>query len=96
MTVQRKRRSAKFKFEVALAAVNGTKSVNEIASENGLHPSQVSQWKQQLLVQGAGLFRTGPDRQQREQDSREAALYEQIGRLKMELDWLKKKVGELD
>ena len=93
MSVQRKRRSAKFKFEVALAAANGTKTVNEIASENGLHPSQVSQWKRQLLDEGAELFRAGPDRGQRAQAMQEAELYEQIGRLKMELDWLKKKVG---
>jgi putative transposase len=94
MAEQRKRRSAKFKFEIALAAIQETKTVNEIASENGLHPSQVSQWKRQLLSQGAALFRAGPDRGQREQESREAELYEQIGRLKMELDWLKKKVGD--
>jgi putative transposase len=93
MAEQRKRRSAKFKFEIALEAMMESKTVNEIASENGLHPSQVSQWKRQLLEQGPGVFRTGPDQAQREQEIREAELYEQIGRLKMELDWLKKKVG---
>jgi putative transposase len=88
MADQRKRRSAKFKFEVALEALMETKTVNEIASAKGLHPSQVSQWKRQLLAEGAEVFRSGPDRGQRAQEIREAELYEQIGRLKMALDWL--------
>ena len=96
MSVKRKRRSAKFKFEVALAAASGTKTVNEIAAEAGLHPSQVSQWKKQLMSEGATLFGTGPQRQQQAQLDREADLYEQIGRLKMALEWLKKKANGID
>ena len=93
MSLKRKRHNAKYKFEVALEAAKGQKTVAELASEHQLHPSQISQWKRQLLDEGEQLFRTGSSRQQREQAMLETELYEQIGRLKMELEWLKKKVG---
>jgi transposase-like protein len=92
VSIQRKRRTAKFKFEVALEAAKGQKTVAELASEHQLHPSQISQWKRQLMDDGEQLFRNGSSRQQREQAALETDLYEQIGRLKMELEWLKKKV----
>ena len=92
MSLKRKRRTAKFKFEVALEAAKGHKTVAELASEHQLHPSQISQWKRQLLDDGEQLFRNDTSRQQREQAALETDLYEQIGRLKMELEWLKKKV----
>lgn len=87
-----KRHSAQFKFKVALEAAKGTRTLNELAGEYGLHPSQISEWKQQLLTEGPSVFSTNTTRQQREQEARQAELYEQIGRLKMELEWLKKKV----
>jgi transposase-like protein len=86
------RHSAQFKFKVALEAARGTKTLNELASEYKLHPSQISAWKQQLLTEGPNVFGTNTARQQREQEALKAELYEQIGRLKMELEWLKKKV----
>jgi transposase-like protein len=92
VSLKRKRRTAKYKFEVALEAAKGQKTVAELASEHQLHPSQISQWKRQLLEEGEQLFRPGSSRQQREQALLETDLYEQIGRLKMELEWLKKKV----
>ena len=67
------------------------KTINQLASEHQLHPSQISQWKKQLLEQGSDIFAATPTKQQREQNDRESSLYEQIGRLNMELDWLKKK-----
>jgi putative transposase len=87
-----KRHSAQFKFKVALEAAKGTRTLNELAGEYGLHPSQISEWKQQLLAEGPSVFSTHTTRQQREQEALQAELYEQIGRLKMELEWLKKKV----
>ena len=63
-----------------------------IASEYQLNPGQVSQWKRQLQGQGATIFQNGKSDQQ-DQEKKEAELYEQIGRLKMELEWLKKKAG---
>jgi transposase-like protein len=90
---KRRRYSAEFKFKVALEAAKGTKTIGEIASDTGVHPNQIGQWKRQLLEDGVDLFRPTNARQQREQEKLEADLYEQIGRLKMELEWLKKKVA---
>ena len=91
----RKRRqfSSQFKFTVALEAVKGLKTVNEIASEYNVHPTQVGTWKRQLLAEGPGVFDGHADRNLQEQAARETELYEQIGRLKMELEWLKKKAA---
>ncbi|MBI1742883.1 IS3 family transposase [Candidatus Acetothermia bacterium] len=86
--------SALFKFQVALAAARGDKTINELASEHGVHPNQVSQWKQHLLEEGATVFARGTQRHQREQEEQETELFEQIGRLKMELEWLKKKLPD--
>ena len=91
---KRKRRSAQFKFQVALEAAKGTKTINELASQYEVHPSQISEWKSQLLKDGASVFSTTTARQQREQKAPQAELYEQIERLKMELEWLKKKAAE--
>jgi putative transposase len=90
--VSKKRRqySTQYKFQVALEAANGNKTLSELSSETGVHPNQISSWKRQLLEDGAELFQrkgTGNEHAQAEQ---EAELYEQIGRLKMELEWLKK------
>jgi putative transposase len=90
---KRKQHSAQFKFKVALEAAKGTKTLSQLASEHELHASQISEWKGRLLKQGASLFSTTTARQQREQEARVAELYEQIGRLQMELEWLKKKAA---
>jgi len=92
MTVKRQKRSGSYKFKVALEAMQGLKTVNQIASEYQVSPSQVSEWKKELQSQGASLFEAKGARREGEQEQREAELYEQIGRLKMELEWLKKKV----
>jgi len=94
MSQKRQRRSADFKFKVALEAAKGLKTLNELASAYGVHPNQISQWKQQLLKSGAGLFSSQSARQRQEQEMLQSELYEQIGRLKMELEWLKKKAAE--
>lgn len=93
MSRKRRQHSQQFKFKVALEASKGQKTLNELASAYNLHPNQISTWKKQLLEEGAGVFSRNGGRQQREQAAREAELYEQIGRLKMELEWLKKKVA---
>ena len=90
---KRRRHNARFKFKVALEASKGTKTVNQLASEFELHPSQISEWKHRLLDEGSGVFKTCAGRKQREDEAIQAELYEQIGRLKMELEWLKKKVA---
>ena len=88
-----KRHSAQFKFKVALEAAKGSRTLAELASEYGLHPSQISEWKGQLINEGPSVFSTTTGRQLEEQKAVQAELYEQIGRLKMELEWLKKKVA---
>jgi transposase-like protein len=93
MAKQRRRHSAEFKFKVALEATKGQRTINEIASELGVHPNQVSTWKQELLQAGDAVFRQPASQDQREQEALQAKLYEQIGRLKMDLEWLKKKAA---
>ena len=93
MSKKRRQFTADFKFKVALEAAKGTKTISELSSESGVHPNQISQWKRQLLDEGAELFKKNAAKQQREQEQVEAELYEQIGRLKMELEWLKKKAN---
>lgn len=88
-----KRHSAQFKFKVALEAAKEVKTLSQLASECGLHPSQISEWKHRLLDEGASIFSAPSARQRQEQEALQAQLYEQIGRLKMELEWLKKKAA---
>ena len=95
MNTTRRRHSAESKFRVALEAAKGQQTTSELASEFAVHPNQISTWKRELLEGGAGLFASngGRDRQEREQEALQAGLYEQIGRLKVELEWLKKKAA---
>ena len=96
MTDKRKQYSNQFKFKVALEAVKGLNTINEIASDYRVHPSQVKSWKKQLLMEGPTVFGQNAVRQGQEQAARETELYEQIGRLKMELEWLKKKAAQFE
>lgn len=93
MAIKRKRRNAQFKFEVALEAAKGLQTSSQIASEREVHPNQIGQWKKQLLDEGASIFSNKNILNEKKQSERETALYEQIGRLKMELEWLKKKAA---
>ncbi len=95
MGKKRSRPAPSFKAKVALAAVRGDKTTAELASKFRVHTSQVTAWKKQLLEQAAGLFEDGRRRRQDESSPQEEELYEQIGRLKMEVEWLKKKSAEL-
>ena len=74
-------------------SAKGTKTLSELAGQYELHPSQISEWKSQLLKEGSSVFSTATARQQKEQEALQADLYEQIGRLQMELEWLKKKAA---
>jgi transposase len=90
---KRKNFTADFKAKVALEALRGIKTVNEIAQEYMVHPSQVGLWKKELQSQAQSLFsgKRGPEPV--DQCASQDRLYSEIGRLKMELDWLKKKSG---
>lgn len=92
MAKKRQARSAKFKFKVALEAVKELKTVSQIASEYQVSPGQVSKWKKQLQSQGTTVFETRADPSQAQHEKKEAELYEQIGRLKMDIEWLQKKL----
>lgn len=94
MTKKRRQYTANFKFKIALEAIGETKTINEIASEYGVHPTVVRNWKKQLMSEGADVFQRTTKRKAPEPGVNEAELYEQIGRLKMELEWLKKKAEQ--
>ena len=95
--MSRKRRifGASFKAKVALAAVRGDKTTAEMASKFGVHANQISSWKKQLLEGASTLFVDGRHRKKDEASAEEEELYEQIGRSKMEAEWLKKKAAQL-
>ena len=78
------------KFKVALEAAKGSKTLAELSSDTGVHANQIGLWKTHLLDEGANLFQRNAAQSARELQQQEAELYEQIGRLKMELEWLKK------
>jgi putative transposase len=96
--MSRKRRSfsAAYKAKVALAAAKGDKTLSELASQYGVYPNQISAWKKQLLDQLPELFEDGRKRRESDGEVERAQLYEEIGRLKVELDWLKKKAAQWD
>ena len=85
--------SAELKAKIGLEAIRGTKTLNEIAQEYGVHPVQVGQYKKQILTQAGNLFdgKRGPKPVDEHAESER--LYSEIGKLKMQLDWLKKKSG---
>lgn len=91
----RRRFDAKFKSRVALEAVRGLKAISEIAKQFKVHPNQVTLWKKQLLEGAEGVFEGSVSSGKKPEGEPESAeLYEQIGRMKVELEWLKKKVAE--
>jgi putative transposase len=94
MSKKRRRFSSEFKFRVALEAAKGQQTIGELASKHNVHPNQISQWKRQLLDDGAEVFSRNGSKEQTGLEVAQAELYEQIGRLKMELEWLKKKAAQ--
>jgi len=94
MKQQRRTHSPEFKTKVALEALKERKTVSEIASEYQVHSNQVTAWKAQLLENMSSVFADGRKSKQ-EEENKEARLYQQIGQLQVELDWLKKKSKEL-
>ena len=85
--------TGEFKAKVALEAIRGIKTVNEIGQEFGVHPTQVSMWKKELQEQASSLFDAKRGPKPADPSASPERLYSEIGRLKMELDWLKKKSG---
>jgi transposase-like protein len=92
MAVKRKTHTAAFKAQVALAAIKGDRTINELASHFGVHPTLIHGWKKQLLAGAEAAFAVGTTSAGPAED-KTPELYEQIGRLKVELDWVKKKAA---
>ncbi len=90
---KRRRHSAEFKVKVVLAALREDKTQSQLASEFGIHPLQITAWKKQAVETMPEGFGARRERTAAEQAELERRLYEKIGRLETELDWLKKKVG---
>jgi len=90
---KRRNHSAQFKVKVSLAAAKGQKTIAELAKEYQVHPTQIVQWKKQLMDSLPEIFSVRRKKEQQEQEVLTNELYQQIGQLKVELDWLKKKSG---
>ena len=93
MAGTRKRYSAAFKARVALEAAKQSRTLAELSKAFQVHPVQISQWKKQLLDGAESLFRDGRRRDRDDHEAIQAELYERIGRLNMEVEWLKKSVA---
>ena len=94
MGAKRKVHSDEFKAKVAMEAAKGVRTLSELSSMFSIHPTVISHWKRQLLESGADVFGQNGAKEQRDQPAVEVELYEQIGRLKMELEWVKKKSAQ--
>ena len=92
MVKKRRRHSAAYKLRIVLEAVEGSKTIGQLAREHEIHANLIRAWKRQLPEDGPSVFASNSERKQREQEAR---LHEQIGRLKVELKWLKDKVARL-
>jgi transposase len=93
MAGKRNRHTAAFKAQVALAALKGDRTVNELAAHFGVHPTMIHAWKKQLHQGAETIFASGVKADGGDAEARQAELYEQIGRLQMELAWVKKKAA---
>jgi len=93
MRRQRRQYSADWKAKVALEAIKGQRTVQEIASHYEVHPTLVTHWKKQLLEGAAEIFSNGKRAAGEADEELKAELYQQIGKLQVEVDWLKKKSG---
>ena len=91
----RRHYDSRFKAQVALEAIKNQQTISEIASDYGVHPNQISKWKKKLLDEVPEIFSSKREKRQQDNEALQDELYKQICQLKVELDWLKKKVGLL-
>ncbi len=96
MKGKRRQHSAELKSKVALAAIRGVSTVQEIAGKYEVHPTLVAKWKKEALAGLPDVFSNGASKRDASEERLRERLYEQIGRLKVENDWLKKKAGPFD
>lgn len=96
MAKTRKRYSPEFKLKAVLKVLKGDKTATQLAGELEVHPLVLSEWKKHFMKDGSQIFERGKKRSKNNEEEKEKGeLFEQIGRLKMELEWLKKKLGAL-
>ena len=95
MAKKRRTFTPEFKTKVALEALKEQMTLGQLASKYDVHPVQISKWKKHLRENLVDVFRTTHQRERQQQEELQSELYEQIGRLKMELDWLKKKMESI-
>ena len=93
MATQRNNYGAAFKARVALEALKGHQTINELVSHFGVHPTQINTWKKHLQTELPQIFSHRRAKREQDHEALQAQLYQQIGQLKVELDWLKKKSG---
>jgi len=93
MNGKRKQYSNKFKARVALEAIKGDKTIAELSSMYGIHTSQIMKWKKKVLENIPEIFSNKREDSEKGAEEIQDELYKQIGQLKVELDWLKKKSG---
>ena len=91
--MQRKVYDSKFKATVVLKALSGEMTAAELAKRYSIHPLVITKWKKHAVDLLPSLFTRNPEREQEDREKRESALFQQIGQLQYELDWLKKKTG---
>ena len=92
MGTKRRSFTDRFKAKVALDAVKGIKTLAELATEYQVHPNQISEWKKRLIESSPNLFAKSKSSSCRTEEELTAPVYDEIGRLKMDLKWLKKKL----
>jgi len=95
MSKKRINRSKELKFKVALEAIKGEKQLSELAAQYNVHPNQISQWKKQLLENGASIFDTNENTVQK-QDKEKEQLFKTVGKQQLAIDFLKKSLGITD
>ncbi len=93
MSIERRKHSPSFKGKVALEAVKGEETVAQLAARYEVHPGQIQAWKKSLLAGAAGVFNGNQEKRQKSDEALVAKLYQQIGQLKVERDFLAERSG---
>lgn len=96
MSAIRKQHSGAFKAKVVLETIKGQRTITELASEYGVHPNQITNWKKQAIDGLPAIFSNQKEKAEKKSKEIESELYKLIGQMKVELDWLKKKSGLID
>jgi len=92
MTQKRKTQAEEFTARVAVEAIQGVRTLSELRAAHGVHPTVIAHWKRQVVEGAPAVFRRGLGGGGRSEETVTAPLYQEIGRLKMELEWLNKKL----